>query len=97
MLALDLNRLLEKLAYDPKEPLLFNSGFFIWFFAAFINPDVGFREAKQQLFSRIATGYVREFMPATAALSQRELNGFPDLLSQTIFWCVFPWCREARG
>ncbi len=32
----DLNRLMEKLAYDPKEPLLFNSGFFIWFFAAFI-------------------------------------------------------------
>ena len=36
MLAIDLNRLIEKLAYNPKEPLLFNSGFFIWFFAAFI-------------------------------------------------------------
>ena len=36
MLAFDLDRLIEKLAYNPREPLLFNSGFFIWFFAAFI-------------------------------------------------------------
>lgn len=36
MLALDFNRLIEKLAYNPHEPLLFNSGFFIWFFAVFI-------------------------------------------------------------
>src|SRR5437868_4003906 len=36
MLAPDLTRLLDKLAYDPKEPLLFNSGFFIWYFAFFI-------------------------------------------------------------
>ena len=36
MLAIDFTRLLEKLAYDPKDPLLFNSGFFIWFFAIFI-------------------------------------------------------------
>ncbi len=36
MLAPDISRILEKLAYNPKEPLLFNSGFFIWFFAIFI-------------------------------------------------------------
>lgn len=36
MLAPDLNRILEELAYNPKEPLLFNSGFFIWYFAIFI-------------------------------------------------------------
>jgi len=36
MLALDFNKIIETLAYDPKEPLLFNSGFFIWYFAAFI-------------------------------------------------------------
>jgi alginate O-acetyltransferase complex protein AlgI len=36
MPALDLTSIIEKLAYDPKEPLLFNSGFFIWFFAVFI-------------------------------------------------------------
>ena len=36
LLAIDFNSLLEKLAYNPKEPLLFNSGFFIWYFAVFI-------------------------------------------------------------
>ncbi|UAY52426.1 MBOAT family O-acyltransferase [Ferruginibacter albus] len=33
---LDFNKLIEELSYNPKEPLLFNSGFFIWFFALFI-------------------------------------------------------------
>jgi len=36
MPAFDLSRILEELAYNPKEPLLFNSGFFIWYFAVFI-------------------------------------------------------------
>ncbi|HMG82076.1 MAG TPA: MBOAT family O-acyltransferase [Ferruginibacter sp.] len=36
MFAFDLDKLVHSLLYNPKEPLLFNSGFFIWFFAAFI-------------------------------------------------------------
>ncbi|MES1226999.1 MAG: MBOAT family protein, partial [Bacteroidota bacterium] len=36
MLAPDLSRIIAELAYNPKEPLLFNSGFFIWYFAVFI-------------------------------------------------------------
>jgi alginate O-acetyltransferase complex protein AlgI len=36
MLAIDLKKIIEELSYNPKEPLLFNSGFFIWFFAFFI-------------------------------------------------------------
>lgn len=36
MFAIDFNKIIEALAYNPKEPLLFNSGFFIWFFAFFI-------------------------------------------------------------
>src|SRR5258706_16019723 len=36
MLAIDFNKIIEELTYNPKEPLLFNSGFFIWFFALFI-------------------------------------------------------------
>jgi len=36
MFAIDLDKLVQNLLYNPKEPLLFNSGFFIWFFVAFI-------------------------------------------------------------
>ncbi len=36
MFAIDIHKLVETLTYNPKEPLLFNSGFFIWFFAFFI-------------------------------------------------------------
>jgi alginate O-acetyltransferase complex protein AlgI len=36
MFAIDFNKLVQDLLYNPKEPLLFNSGFFIWFFVAFI-------------------------------------------------------------
>jgi len=36
MLDLDFSKIAESLLYNPKDPLLFNSGFFIWFFAAFI-------------------------------------------------------------
>lgn len=36
MFSFDLTKLIDKLAYDPQEPLLFNSGFFIWYFALFI-------------------------------------------------------------
>ena len=36
MLAIDFKKIIEELTYNPKEPLLFNSGFFIWFFALFI-------------------------------------------------------------
>src|SRR6202012_2503558 len=36
MFAIDCNKLVKNLLYNPKEPLLFNSGFFIWFFVAFI-------------------------------------------------------------
>jgi alginate O-acetyltransferase complex protein AlgI len=36
MLAFDLHKIIAELLYNPKEPLLFNSGFFIWFFALFI-------------------------------------------------------------
>jgi D-alanyl-lipoteichoic acid acyltransferase DltB (MBOAT superfamily) len=33
---LDFDKLIKELLYNPKEPLLFNSGFFIWYFAFFI-------------------------------------------------------------
>src|ERR1700734_2765864 len=36
MWAIDYHKIVEQLAYNPKEPLLFNSGFFLWFFAFFI-------------------------------------------------------------
>lgn len=36
MLDLDFSKIAQSLLYNPKDPLLFNSGFFIWFFAAFI-------------------------------------------------------------
>lgn len=36
MFSLDPAKIWESLLYNPKEPLLFNSGFFIWFFAVFI-------------------------------------------------------------
>jgi alginate O-acetyltransferase complex protein AlgI len=36
MFAIDFNKLLQNVLYDPKAPLLFNSGFFIWFFVVFI-------------------------------------------------------------
>ena len=36
MPAIDFTRLIEELAYNPRQPLLFNSGFFIWYFAIFI-------------------------------------------------------------
>ena len=36
MFAIDFKKIIEELSYNPKEPLLFNSGFFIWFFAFFI-------------------------------------------------------------
>ena len=36
MFTFDFDKLLETLLYNPKEPLLFNSGFFIWFFALFV-------------------------------------------------------------
>lgn len=36
MLAFDIDKLVATLSYNPEEPLLFNSGFFIWFFALFI-------------------------------------------------------------
>ncbi len=32
----DLNKLIEQLVYDPKNPLLFNQGFFVYFFFLFI-------------------------------------------------------------
>ena len=35
-LKIDLHKIFDLLLYDEKEPLLFNSGFFIWFFALFI-------------------------------------------------------------
>ena len=33
---LDLNRLLELFVYNPKAPLIFNSGFFLWLFLGFM-------------------------------------------------------------
>jgi alginate O-acetyltransferase complex protein AlgI len=36
MPVIDINSLLHQLLYDPANPLLFNSGFFVYFFAAFI-------------------------------------------------------------
>jgi len=33
---LDFDKLIKELLYNPKEPLLFNSGFFIWYFSFFI-------------------------------------------------------------
>ena len=36
MFSLDAHKIREALLYNPKQPLLFNSGFFIWFFAVFI-------------------------------------------------------------
>jgi alginate O-acetyltransferase complex protein AlgI len=36
MFSIDLNKITETLLYNPEEPLLFNSGFFIWFFVFFI-------------------------------------------------------------
>jgi alginate O-acetyltransferase complex protein AlgI len=36
MWAIDYHKLAEELLYNPKEPLLFNSGFFLWFFAFFM-------------------------------------------------------------
>jgi alginate O-acetyltransferase complex protein AlgI len=33
---LDINRLIEQLSYNAKDPLLFNSGFFLFFFCAFL-------------------------------------------------------------
>jgi alginate O-acetyltransferase complex protein AlgI len=33
---IDFHKLLESLAYNPKDPLLFNSGFFLFFFFAFL-------------------------------------------------------------
>lgn len=36
MITLDFDKLVSTLLYNPKEPLLFNSGFFIWFFAIFV-------------------------------------------------------------
>lgn len=35
-MSLDFDKILQHILYNPKEPLLFNSGFFIWFFAVFI-------------------------------------------------------------
>jgi D-alanyl-lipoteichoic acid acyltransferase DltB (MBOAT superfamily) len=35
-LAIDFEKIWQSILYNPKEPLLFNSGFFIWFFAVFI-------------------------------------------------------------
>lgn len=36
LFTLDFDKLIKELLYNPKEPLLFNSGFFIWYFAFFI-------------------------------------------------------------
>ncbi|MDI9312086.1 MAG: MBOAT family O-acyltransferase [Limnohabitans sp.] len=36
MLNIDFNKLIDQIFYDPKNPLLFNSGFFIYFFLIFI-------------------------------------------------------------
>ncbi|OXA70722.1 membrane-bound O-acyltransferase family protein [Flavobacterium columnare NBRC 100251 = ATCC 23463] len=36
MLTLDINKIIDQLFYDPKNPLLFNSGFFVYFFLIFI-------------------------------------------------------------
>src|ERR1700739_1061996 len=36
MLGIDYSKLIEEFTYNPKEPLLFNSGFFLWFFSLFI-------------------------------------------------------------
>ena len=36
MFAIDFNKITKALLYNPEEPLLFNSGFFIWYFAFFI-------------------------------------------------------------
>lgn len=33
---IDISRLLQQLAYNPKDPLLFNSGFFLFFFCIFL-------------------------------------------------------------
>ena len=33
---IDIRALVDNLKYNPREPLLFNSGFFIWYFAFFI-------------------------------------------------------------
>src|SRR6185436_15326009 len=41
--ALDLKAFGEQFLYDPKNPLLFNNGFFVFFFAAFIGLYYGFR------------------------------------------------------
>ncbi len=34
--SIDFEKIWESILYNPKDPLLFNSGFFIWFFAIFI-------------------------------------------------------------
>jgi alginate O-acetyltransferase complex protein AlgI len=36
MFDIDFNKLVQYVLYNPKEPMLFNSGFFVWFFVAFI-------------------------------------------------------------
>ena len=36
LFTLDFDKLVKEFLYNPKEPLLFNSGFFIWYFAFFI-------------------------------------------------------------
>jgi|SRR5882757_709618 len=36
MPSIDFEKVWQSILYNPKEPLLFNSGFFIWFFAVFI-------------------------------------------------------------
>jgi hypothetical protein len=36
MPSFDINAFFEQFLYDPKNPLLFNNGFFVFFFAVFI-------------------------------------------------------------
>jgi len=43
MPSIDINAFLQQFLYDPKNPLLFNNGFFVFFFTAFITLYYSFR------------------------------------------------------
>lgn len=45
MLSLDVEALLKELLYDPQNPLLFNNGFFVFFFAIFMALYYSFRNS----------------------------------------------------
>jgi len=51
-MSIDFQKIWESILYNPKEPLLFNSGFFIWFFAIFI---IVYSAVAQNRNARIAT------------------------------------------